>query len=99
MSACRQNTSNIRRKNELEIIRQYAAAHSTEIVRAHSYHSCSGLNIAGRQVFNQVMNDGKTTVACGHQRPSISYPPTPGTSGPKYRIAALDPAKLSIAAL
>ena len=44
-------------ENQLEIIRQYAAAHNMEIVQDYSDHGRSGLNIAGRQALNQLMAD------------------------------------------
>jgi DNA invertase Pin-like site-specific DNA recombinase len=42
-------------ENQLEIIRQYAAAHNMEIVQECSDHGRSGLNIAGRENLNQLM--------------------------------------------
>jgi len=42
-------------ENQLEIIRQYAAAHNMEIVQEYSDHGRSGLNIAGRDGLNQLM--------------------------------------------
>jgi DNA invertase Pin-like site-specific DNA recombinase len=42
-------------ENQLEIIRQYAAAHNMEIVQDHSDHGRSGLNIAGREGPNRLM--------------------------------------------
>jgi DNA invertase Pin-like site-specific DNA recombinase len=44
-------------ENQLEIIRQYAAAHNMEIVQEYSDHGRSGLNIAGRDGLNQLMVD------------------------------------------
>ena len=44
-------------ENQLEIVRQYAAAHNLEIVHEYSDHGRSGLNIAGRDGFNQLMSD------------------------------------------
>ena len=44
-------------ENQLEIIRQYAAAHKMEIVQDYSDHGRSGLNIAGREGLNQLMAD------------------------------------------
>jgi DNA invertase Pin-like site-specific DNA recombinase len=44
-------------ENQLEIIRQYAAAHNMEIVQEYSDHGRSGLNIAGREGLNQLMAD------------------------------------------
>lgn len=44
-------------ENQLEIIRQYAAAHNMEIVQDYSDHGRSGLNIAGREGLNQLMAD------------------------------------------
>jgi predicted site-specific integrase-resolvase len=42
-------------ENQLEIIRQYAAAHNMEIAQEYSDHGRSGLNIAGREGLNQLM--------------------------------------------
>jgi DNA invertase Pin-like site-specific DNA recombinase len=39
-------------ENQLEIVRQYAAAHNMEIVQEYSDHGRSGLNIAGRESLN-----------------------------------------------
>jgi DNA invertase Pin-like site-specific DNA recombinase len=44
-------------ENQLEIIRQYAGAHTMEIVQEYSDHGRSGLNIAGRDGLNQLMAD------------------------------------------
>ena len=44
-------------ENQIEIIRQYAAAHIMEIVQSYSDHGRSGLNIAGREGLNQLMTD------------------------------------------
>jgi hypothetical protein len=44
-------------ENQLEIIRQYAAAHNMEIIQEYSDHGRSGLNIAGREGLNQLMAD------------------------------------------
>lgn len=44
-------------ENQVEIIRQYAAAHKMDIVQAYSDHGRSGLNIAGRDGLNQLMAD------------------------------------------
>ena len=44
-------------ENQLEIIREYAAAHNMEIVQDYSDHGRSGLNIAGREGLNQLMAD------------------------------------------
>jgi DNA invertase Pin-like site-specific DNA recombinase len=44
-------------ENQLEVIRQYAASHSMEIVQAYSDHGRSGLNIAGREGLNRLMSD------------------------------------------
>ena len=44
-------------ENQLEIIRQYAAAHNMEIVQEYSDHGRSGLNIAGREGLNQLKAD------------------------------------------
>ena len=44
-------------ENQLEIIRQYAAAHNMEIVHEYSDHGRSGLNIASRDGLNQLMAD------------------------------------------
>src|ERR1700731_4281866 len=44
-------------ENRLEVIRQYAASHSMEIVQAYSDHGRSGLNIAGREGLNRLMSD------------------------------------------
>ena len=44
-------------ENQLEVVRQYAAAHSMEIVQTYSDHGRSGLNIAGREGLNQLMAD------------------------------------------
>jgi predicted site-specific integrase-resolvase len=44
-------------ENQLEIIRQYAAAHNMEIIQEYSDHGRSGLNIAGREGLNQLMDD------------------------------------------
>jgi DNA invertase Pin-like site-specific DNA recombinase len=44
-------------ENQLEIIRQYAAAHNMEIVQEYSDHGRSGLNIVGREGLNQLMAD------------------------------------------
>ena len=44
-------------ENQLEVIRQYAAAHGMEIVQAYSDHGRSGLNIAGREGLNRLMSD------------------------------------------
>ncbi|MGB8481401.1 MAG: recombinase family protein [Acidobacteriaceae bacterium] len=44
-------------ENQLDVIRQYAGAHSMEVVREYSDHGRSGLNIAGRESLNQLMSD------------------------------------------
>ncbi len=44
-------------ENQLEVVRQYAAAHNLEIVYEYSDHGRSGLNIAGRSGLNQLMSD------------------------------------------
>jgi DNA invertase Pin-like site-specific DNA recombinase len=44
-------------ENQLEVVRQYAAAHNLEIVCEYSDHGRSGLNIAGRNGLNQLMSD------------------------------------------
>ena len=44
-------------ENQIEIIRQYAAAHNMEIVQEYSDLGRSGLNIAGREGLNQLMAD------------------------------------------
>jgi DNA invertase Pin-like site-specific DNA recombinase len=44
-------------ENQLDAIRQYAADHNMDIVQAYSDHGRSGLNIAGREVLNQLMSD------------------------------------------
>jgi len=44
-------------ENQLEIIRQYAAAHQMEIVQEYADHGRSGLNIAGREGLNRLMED------------------------------------------
>jgi len=44
-------------ENQLDIIRQYGAAHNMEIVQAYSDHGRSGLEIAGRDGLNQLMSD------------------------------------------
>jgi DNA invertase Pin-like site-specific DNA recombinase len=44
-------------ENQLEIVRQYAAAHDMEIVQEYSDRGRSGLNIAGREGLNQLMAD------------------------------------------
>jgi DNA invertase Pin-like site-specific DNA recombinase len=44
-------------KNQLDIIRQYAADHNMEIVQVYSDHGRNGLNIAGREGLNQLMSD------------------------------------------
>jgi DNA invertase Pin-like site-specific DNA recombinase len=44
-------------ENQLDNIRQYAAAHNMEIVQEYSDHGPSGLNIAGRDGLNQLMDD------------------------------------------
>jgi DNA invertase Pin-like site-specific DNA recombinase len=44
-------------ENQLEVVRQYAAAHNMEIVQEYSDHGRSGLNIAGRDGLNQLMAD------------------------------------------
>jgi hypothetical protein len=44
-------------ENQLEVIRQYAAAHGMEIVQAYSDHGRSGLNIAGREGLNRLISD------------------------------------------
>ena len=44
-------------ENQLQIVRQYAAAHNMEIVHEYSDHGRSGLNIAGRDGLNQLMAD------------------------------------------
>ena len=44
-------------ENQLEVVRQYAAAHNMEIVQEYSDHGRSGLNIAGREGLNQLMAD------------------------------------------
>jgi hypothetical protein len=41
--------------NQLEIIRQYAAAHNMEIVQDYSDHGRSGLNIDGRALHPRVV--------------------------------------------
>jgi DNA invertase Pin-like site-specific DNA recombinase len=48
-------------ENQLEIIRQCAAAHNIETVRDYSDHGRSGLNVAGRESLNQLMADVETT--------------------------------------
>lgn len=42
-------------ENQLEIIRQHAAAHNMQIVQDYSDHGRSGLNIAGREGLNQLI--------------------------------------------
>jgi DNA invertase Pin-like site-specific DNA recombinase len=49
--------------NQLDVIRQYAASHSMEIVQVYSDHGRSGLNIAGREGLNQLMSDMENKVA------------------------------------
>jgi DNA invertase Pin-like site-specific DNA recombinase len=44
-------------ENQLEVIRQYATAHSMEIVQVYSDHGRSGLNIVGREGLNRLMSD------------------------------------------
>jgi len=44
-------------KNQLEIIRQYAAAHNMEIVQEYFDHWSERANIAGRDGTNQLMAD------------------------------------------
>jgi DNA invertase Pin-like site-specific DNA recombinase len=44
-------------ENQLDVVRQYAAAHNLEIVCEYSDHGRSGLNIAGRSGLNQLMSD------------------------------------------
>jgi DNA invertase Pin-like site-specific DNA recombinase len=46
-------------ETQLEIFRQYAAAHNMEIVQAYSDHGRSGLNIAGRDGLNRLIADPK----------------------------------------
>jgi len=53
-------------ENQLEVVRQYAAAHNLEIVCEYSDHGRSGLNIAGRNGLNQLMSDVE------HQRADFS---------------------------
>jgi DNA invertase Pin-like site-specific DNA recombinase len=48
-------------ENQLEVIRQYAASHSMEIVKVYSDHGRSGLNIAGREGLNQLLSDVRCT--------------------------------------
>jgi hypothetical protein len=48
-------------ENQLEIIRQYAAAHNMEIVQEYSDHGRSGQNIAGRDGLNRLMADVEAT--------------------------------------
>jgi DNA invertase Pin-like site-specific DNA recombinase len=47
-------------ENQLENIRQYAVAHQMEIVQEHANHGRSGLNIAGREGLNRLMEDVET---------------------------------------
>jgi hypothetical protein len=56
---CPLSTNSIRhsQENQLDVIRQYAASHNMEIVHVYSDHGKSGLNIAGREGFNQLMSD------------------------------------------
>jgi DNA invertase Pin-like site-specific DNA recombinase len=49
--------------NQLDVIRQYAASHSMEIVQVYSDHGRSGLNSAGREGLNQLMSDMENKVA------------------------------------
>jgi len=44
-------------ENQIEVIRQYAAAHNMKIVKDYSDHGRRGLNIAGRQGLTQLMAD------------------------------------------
>lgn len=44
-------------ENQLEVIRQYAASHNMEIVKVYSDHGRSGLNLAGREGLNQLLED------------------------------------------
>jgi len=46
-------------ENQVEVIRQYAASHSMEIVKVYSDHGRSGLNIAGREGLNQLLSDAE----------------------------------------
>ena len=47
-------------ENQLEVLRQYAASHTMEIVQEYSDHGRSGLNIAGREGLNKLMSDVKS---------------------------------------
>jgi DNA invertase Pin-like site-specific DNA recombinase len=49
--------------NQLDVIGQYAASHSMEIVRVYSDHGRSGLNIAGREGLDQLMSDVENKLA------------------------------------
>ena len=51
------NTKQYPPRNQADIIRQYAADHTINIVRVYSDHGRSGLNIAGREGLNQLMED------------------------------------------
>jgi len=50
-------------ENQLDVIRQYAAMHTMEIVREYSDHGGSGLNIAGQESLNSLT--GKRREATG----------------------------------
>ena len=44
-------------ENQLDVIHQYAASHQMEISKVYSDHGRSGLNIAGREGLNRLMED------------------------------------------
>lgn len=44
-------------ENQLEVMRQYAASHNMEVVKVYSDHGRSGLNLAGREGLNQLLED------------------------------------------
>ncbi len=46
-------------ENQLEVMQQYAASHSMEIVKVYSDHSRSGLNIAGWESLNRLVSDAE----------------------------------------
>jgi predicted site-specific integrase-resolvase len=58
-------------ENQLDIIRQYAAAHNMEIVQEYSDHGRSGLNIAGRNGLNQLMADVRVQADQLHVAPCL----------------------------
>ena len=60
-------------ENQLDIIRQYAAAHNMEIVWEYSDHGRSGLNIAGREGLNRPMADVEASPVRPNRRRLLAW--------------------------